>query len=96
MRENYSLKLTYGVMKAKGIDAGETKIGKVFDEINPDADKESQEIVSNSFNPKIYNAIYFGHKIYYGQNEKIGMFGIVHVCALDRFSGKIVEHATMV
>ena len=38
MRENYSLKLAYGVMKAKGIDVGETKIGKVFDEINPDAD----------------------------------------------------------
>ena len=52
--------------------------------------------VSHSFNPKIYNTIYFGHKIYYGQNEKLGMFGIVHVCALDRFSGKIVEHATMV
>ena len=74
-------------MKSKGI---ETKIGKVFDEINLEAQRKSQNTASCSLNPKVYNGIYFGHKIYYDQNEKLGMFGVVHVCALDGFSGKIV------
>ena len=42
-----------------------------------------------------YNAKYFGDKIHYNQNEKMEIFGVVHVCARDGFSGKIVGHAAM-
>ena len=91
--ENYGCKIMYGVMKSKGI---ETKIGKVFDEINLEAQRKSHNTASCSFNPKVYNAIYFAHKIYYDQNEKLGMFGVVHVCTLDGFSGKIVGQVTMI
>ena len=82
-------------MKAKGINVGETKIGKILGEINPEAQRKRQNVAGRSLNPKVYNAEYFGHKIHYDQNEKLGMFGVVHVCARDGFSGKIVGHATM-
>ena len=34
-------------------------------------------------------------KIYEIQNDKLRMVGVVHVCARDGFSGKVVGHATM-
>ena len=35
--ENGGRKIMHGVMKAKGINVGETKIGKILGEINPEA-----------------------------------------------------------
>ena len=77
------------VMKAKG------KIGKILGEIKSEAQRKRQSIAGHLLNPKTYNAEYFGHKINYDQNEKLGMFGVFHVRARDGFSGKIVGHATM-
>ena len=45
--------------------------------------------------PKIYNAEHFWKNIHYNQNEKLGMFGVVHVWAPDGFFGKVVGHAAM-
>ena len=46
-------------------------------------------------NPKLYSAEYFGHKNRYDQNEKLGMYGAVHVCARDGYSGMIVKFAAI-
>ena len=95
MGENYGRKMMHGVMKAKGINVVETKTGKKLGEFNPEAQRKRQNVADRSLNPKIYNAEYFGHKIHYHQNEKLGMFGIVHACAQAGFSGKADRHATM-
>ena len=87
--ESYSRKMMHGVMKAKG------KIGKILGQINPEAQRKRQNVAGHLLNPKTYIAEYFGHKIHYNQNEKLGMFGVFHVCPRDGFSGKIVGHATM-
>lgn len=42
-----------------------------------------------------YNAEYIGHKLHMDQNEKLVMFGVTHVLAVDGFSKKIVSHSTM-
>lgn len=34
-------------------------------------------------------------KVHIDQNEKLVMFGVTHVCAVDGYSGKIVGFATM-
>ena len=36
----------------------------------------------------------FGQKVHIDQIEKLVMFGITHICAVDGFSGKIVAFAT--
>jgi len=36
-----------------------------------------------------------GHKLHLDQNEKLGMFGVTHVLAIDGFSSKIVADSTM-
>ena len=42
-----------------------------------------------------YNAAYYGHKLHMDQNEKLAMFGVTHVVALDDFSSHIVKHHSM-
>ena len=93
--ENYGRQIMYGVMKAKIINVGETKIGTILGDMNPEVQIKRQNVASRSLNPKVYNAKYFGDKLHYDQNEKMGMFGVVHVFARDGFSGNIVGHAPM-
>ncbi len=38
---------------------------------------------------------YYGEKIHLGQNEKLVMFGVVHVAAIDGFNRKLVGFSTM-
>ena len=46
-------------------------------------------------NPVPYRADYFGHKLHIDQNEKLVMYGVIHVCAIDGFSGKIASFLTI-
>lgn len=36
-----------------------------------------------------------GHKLHLDQNEKLVMFGVTHVLAVDGYSSKIIANATM-
>jgi hypothetical protein len=38
---------------------------------------------------------YFGRKLHLDQNEKLVMFGMTHVIAVDGYSGKVVAKSTM-
>lgn len=42
-----------------------------------------------------YYAAYVGHKLHMDQNEKMAMFGVTYVLAIDSYSGKLVGHAIM-
>ena len=48
-----------------------------------------------SFNPKVYKADYFGHKLHVDQNEKLVMYGVTHVEDLDGYSRMIAGYTTM-
>lgn len=41
-------------------------------------------------NPIPYHATFFGENLHFDQNEKLNMYGIVHVLAVDGYSRKIV------
>ena len=79
--ENYGRKMMHEVMKTKGITVGETKIGKLLSESNSEAQTKRQNVASYLLNPKVYSTKYFGDEIHYDQNEKLGVFGFVHVRA---------------
>ena len=93
MGENYGRKIVHGLMMAKRINVGGTNIGNLLSEINPEAQLKKQNAVGRSLNPKVYNAKIFVDKIHYVQNEKLGIFRVVRVCARNEFSAKIVGHA---
>lgn len=95
MGENYGRKMLTGSLRSKGIYVGETKVGQILQEIAPIAQQRRKDTAGRSLNPKVYQADYFGHKVHYDQNEKLGMFGVVHVCARDGYSGMIIGYATM-
>ena len=42
-----------------------------------------------------YRAGYFGHKLHVDQNEKLEMYGVVHIVAIDGHSHYIMGEATM-
>ena len=46
-------------------------------------------------NPIPYYASHYGHKLHIDQNEKLGMFGVTHVIAVDGFSSFIVRYCSM-
>ena len=46
-------------------------------------------------NPIPYRSEYFGEKLHLDQNEKLAMFGVTHVLAVDGYSRKIVGMVTM-
>ena len=83
-------------MVAKRINVGKTKLKKLLSEINPEAQPKRQNVVGRLLNPKVCNGKIFVDKIHYDQNEKLGIFRVVHVCAQNGFSGKIVGHAKIV
>ncbi|CAC5371472.1 unnamed protein product [Mytilus coruscus] len=51
-------------------------------------DKDFEDSGSRNFNPVPYQADHFGQKIHLDQNEKLMMFGVTHVIAVDGYSGK--------
>lgn len=50
---------------------------------------------ARNLNPTPYYAGYMGHKLHIDQNEKLCMFGVTHVMAVDGYSKRVVSHATM-
>ena len=69
-----------------------------MNEINSNTQKARQYSAGISLNSKVYKSVYkttLKHKIRYDQNQKLGTYGVVHVCAWGGYSGKITGHATM-
>ena len=67
-----------GALVSKGILVDERKVGKILKDINWNARKAREYSVGKRLNPKVYKADYFGHKIHYDQNDKLGMYKVVH------------------
>ena len=48
-----------------------------------------------NLNPPTYTARFFGDKLHLDQNEKLSMYGVTHVIAVDGFSRKLVGMITI-
>nr|XP_033470480.1 uncharacterized protein LOC117249161 isoform X2 [Epinephelus lanceolatus] len=83
-----------GYLAMKGVHAAETRIGSVLRTMHQPY-HEARRQGARNLNPVPYHAEYMGHKIHMDQNEKLAMFGVTHVLALDGFSKKVVAHSTM-
>lgn len=74
---------------------GEKRVGKVLKEINPRNYNRRCTNTARIQNPIPYRADYFGHKLHVDQNEKLVMYGLTHVIAIDGHSRFIVAHSLM-
>ncbi|CAM4598533.1 unnamed protein product [Leuciscus chuanchicus] len=83
-----------GYLAAAGVHASEGRVGDVLRNIHMPYHRARCQGARN-LNPVPYNAGYVGHKVHIDQNEKMVMFGVTHVLAIDGFSSKIVGKSTM-
>ncbi|KAM6952070.1 uncharacterized protein PEZ65_009234 [Lycodopsis pacificus] len=90
----YGRKMMTGYLAAAGVTASEGRVGAVLRNIHPPYHQARCQGARN-LNPVPYHAGYVGHKLHIDQNEKLVMFGVTHVLAIDGFSSKIVGQATM-
>ena len=84
-----------GRLRSIGVSISERKVGNVLKKICPGAQAERCVQAGRSFNPKVYTADYFVHKLHVDQNKKLVMYGVTHVVARDRYSGMITGYTTM-
>ncbi len=84
-----------GLLRSEGWNIGENKIGKSLKRVNPMYLQHRRSEMHRNINPLPYIAHYFGQKLHIDQNEKLVMFGVVHVLAVDGYSKKIVTLVTM-
>lgn len=67
-------------------------VGHALQWVNPRHHHHRQTRMHRLTNPISYHSEYFGEKLHI---EKLVMFGLTHVCAVDGHSGRIVGFVTM-
>ncbi|XP_068683153.1 uncharacterized protein [Montipora foliosa] len=75
--------MTKGFLSCNGIEVAEKRIASSLARVNPANHCQRQDRTEQLTNPIPYAAEYFGHKLHIDQNEKLVMYGVVHVCAID-------------
>ncbi len=79
-----------GLLTSQGIVCVESRVGRSLERVSSSYHERRRTRTERQTNPLPYRANYFGEKLHIDQNEKLIMFGMTHVCAIDGFSGKIV------
>ena len=82
-----------GLLASRGINISQQRVGESLNRVSP-AYQEART-TAHQTNPVPYSADYAGHKLHVDQNEKLVMYGVTHVAAVDGFSGMIVGFITM-
>ena len=84
-----------GLLSSEGVRASQLRVGQSLQRINLFHHYRRRTWMHSSTNPVSYRSEYFGEKLHIDQNEKLVMFGVTHVCAVDGHSGRIVGFVTM-
>jgi len=74
---------------------GEKSVGNALAKVCPHYHQRRQTNTACAVNPIPYRADYFGHKLHMDQNEKLIMYGVTHVAAIDGHSRFVVCGITL-
>ena len=74
-----------GLLRSQGVLAGEKQVGHALAEVQPQYHYQRLTRTESETNPHPYFAEYFGHKVHIDQNEKLVMFGVTHIAAIDGY-----------
>lgn len=80
-----------GLLVADGLRVGVGRVGRALRQVNPDFQEACVTRATHRFNPIPYHASYFGQKLHIHQIEKLVMFGVTHICAIDGYLKNNVE-----
>ena len=91
----YGRKMMTGLLSSHGMNISQQRVGESLSRVSPAYQDARRTATARQTNPAPYHADYVGHKIHIDQNEKLVMYGVTHVAAVDGFSGMIVGFITM-
>lgn len=92
---SYGRRSLHGLLRSQGIHVSQSRIGAALRNTFPLQHSVRRHTLGRALNPIPYRADFYGQKIHFDQNEKLVMYGIVHVAAVDGHSRKIVGFYTM-
>lgn len=84
-----------GLLRSAGVHVSHTRLGRSLRGMFPVAHSRRNQSAGRWINAIPYQASFYGQKLHMDQNEKLFMYGVVHVIAVDGFSCKIVRFSTM-
>ena len=82
------------VIRDAGVRVGIRRIAKSLKRVKAVPQEIQRQNTIDRDNPFICDVRYFGKILHLDQNEKLGMFGVTYVTAIDVYSGKIVAGVT--
>ena len=86
----YGRKTMTGLLAAAGIRVGEHRVGQSLRRVAPQHQALRAHVAYRMRNPVVYEAHHFGDKLHLDQNEKLVMYGVTEVLAIDGYSRKVV------
>ena len=84
---SYGRKTMTGLLASQGIRVGQGRVDESLQRANLSYHHAHRTGRARSMNLMPYHADYFGHKIHVDQNQKLVIFGLTHVCAVDGYRG---------
>lgn len=75
--------------------ASDKRVGRSLARVAALYHQKRQTDTARLTNPIPYVALYYGHKLHVDQNEKLAMYGVTRVCAIDGFSKYVPGFSTM-
>ena len=91
----YGRRTMQGLLRSHGIEVSQSRIAGALRRVAPILYRARRIDIYRMLNPILYNASYFGQKLHLDQNEKIVMYGVTHILAVDGYSRKIVGLITL-
>ena len=91
---SYGRRSMQGLLRSQGMRVSQARIGSALRTF-PLAHAQRVTNIVHHINPVPYRATFFGEKLHFDQNEKLNMYGVVHVLAVDGYSRKIVGFITL-
>ena len=92
---SYGRRMLHGYLRSGGLHVSQRRVGAALSRVAPRPAQSRRAQTHRQLNPIPYRSDYFGQKLHLDQNEKLGMFGVTHILAVDGFSRKIVGMVTM-
>ena len=92
---SYGRRSLHGLLRSRGIHVSQQRLGMSLRRTFPLSLFQRRRTMGRAINPIPYRATFYGEKLHMDQNEKLVMYGVVHVVAIDGYSRRIVGFATM-
>ena len=77
------------------VNISQRRVPSALQVVAPIYHQRRQSNTARVINPIPYRSDYFGHKLHIDQNEKLVMYGVTHVVAIDCHSRFIPAGSTM-